>query len=61
MEKYGTAGQATDENTIQRPRCACWVNRATDTHSEYITLIAFLRQQSSRERLSIKYYTILPV
>jgi len=59
MEKYGTAGQATDEITIQRNRCACWINKGTHTHSEYIILITFLRQQSLRERVSMKHYTYI--
>ena len=41
MEKYGTAGQATDDNIIQRMRNACWITKATDTHSEYVILTAF--------------------
>ena len=61
MEKYGTAGQATDENIMQRARCACLITKATDTHSEYVILLAFLRQQSLRESLSMKYYITLPV
>jgi hypothetical protein len=32
-EKYGTAGQATDDNIIRRMRFACWITKATDTHS----------------------------
>jgi len=32
---------------------ACWINKGTDTHSEYIILIAFPRQQCLRERPSI--------
>jgi hypothetical protein len=36
VEKYGTAGQATDDNIIQRMRFACWITKATDTHSEYV-------------------------
>jgi len=59
MEKYGRAGQATDDNTVQRTRCASWINKATDTHSEYVILIAFLRQQSLRERVSMKHYTYI--
>ena len=35
MEKYGRARQATDDNII---RC---ITKATDTHSEYVILIAF--------------------
>jgi hypothetical protein len=41
VEKYGTARQATDDNTIRRMRFACWVTKATGTHSEYVVLIAF--------------------
>jgi hypothetical protein len=50
VEKYGTARQATDDNTIRRMRFACWVTKATDTHSRCVTLIAFPRQQWLRER-----------
>ena len=31
--------------TILRMRVACWITKATDTHSEYVILIAFPRQQ----------------
>jgi len=31
--------------TICRIRIACWKTEATDTHSEYVTLIAFSQQQ----------------
>jgi hypothetical protein len=44
VEKYGIARQATDDNTIQRMRCACWIPEL-QTHSEYTRFIAFLRQQ----------------
>jgi hypothetical protein len=33
VEKYGTAGQATDGNIIRRMRTACWITKATDTHT----------------------------
>jgi hypothetical protein len=52
VKKYGTARQATDDNIIRRMRFACWVTKATDTHSEYVILIAFARQKRSRERAS---------
>ena len=39
MEKYGT--QATDDNIILRMRFACWISNDTNTHSEYIILMAF--------------------
>jgi hypothetical protein len=55
MEKYGRAGQATYDN-IRRMRIACWITKATNTHSEYAIFIAFLRQQWLRERASIFHY-----
>jgi hypothetical protein len=45
VEIYGRTGQATDDNIIGLMRIACWVTTATDTHSEYVMLIAFPRQQ----------------
>jgi hypothetical protein len=53
VEKYGTARQATDGIMIRRMHLACWVTKATDTHSEYVILIAFPRQQWLRERFSM--------
>jgi hypothetical protein len=38
-------GQATYDNIIRRMGFACWVHKATDTHSEYVILIAFRRQK----------------
>jgi hypothetical protein len=43
--KYGKATQATGDNIIRRMRFACWINKATDTHSEYVMLIARPWQQ----------------
>jgi len=31
--------------TIRRMRIACWVPKATETHSEYVILIAYSLQQ----------------
>jgi hypothetical protein len=42
VEKYGRARQATDDNIIRRMRFACWITKATDTHSQYVILIFFL-------------------
>jgi hypothetical protein len=53
VEKYGTAGQATDGNIIWRMRCTCRMNRATEIHSAYVILIAFPRQQILCERVSV--------
>jgi hypothetical protein len=50
VEKYGTARQTRDDNIIRRMRFACWITKATDTHSEYVMFIAFPRQQWLRER-----------
>jgi hypothetical protein len=59
VEKYGTARQVTDDNIIRRMRFACWITKATDTHSEYVILIAFLRQQWLRDRASLLRYTYI--
>ena len=56
VEKYGRARQATDDNITRRMRFACWIAKATDTHSEYEILIAFPRQQWFREHASMLRY-----
>jgi hypothetical protein len=38
VEKYGRARQATDDNIIRGMCFACWITKATDTHSEYVIL-----------------------
>jgi hypothetical protein len=38
-------------------RIARWITKATDTHSEYVILIAFPLQQWSHKRASILRYT----
>ena len=59
MEKYGTHTQTKDDNIIRRMRIACWITNATDTHLEYVTLIAFPRQQWLCERASMLRYTYI--
>ena len=59
MEKYGRAGQATDDNIMLRMRFTCWVTKATDTHSEYVILITFPGQQWLRERAGMFLYTYI--
>jgi hypothetical protein len=49
----GRPGQATDDNIIWRMRFVCCITKATDTHSKYVTLIAFVRQQWLCERASM--------
>jgi hypothetical protein len=39
--------------TIRCMLFACWITKATDTHSEYIIVIAFPVQQWLRERVSV--------
>jgi hypothetical protein len=34
-------------------RFAYWITKATNTHPEYVILLAFLRQQGVRERASV--------
>jgi hypothetical protein len=59
VEKYGRTKQAADENVTPRMRFICWITKATDTHSEYVILIAFPQQQWSRERYSILRHTYI--
>ena len=61
MEKYDTAGQATDDNKIRRMRTACWTTKATDTQSEYVTLIVSTTKAITRTRLNIPFIRTLPV
>ena len=61
MEKYGTPGQATDDSIIRRMRFACWITKATDTHSEYFILLALPGQQWLRELASFLRYTHIVV
>jgi hypothetical protein len=49
VERYGTAGQATDDSIIRRMRTACWITKATNTHSEYVIFIDFPRQLISTQ------------
>jgi len=50
VEKYNRARQATGDKVTRRTRIAFWLTKAKDTHSEYVILIAFPRQQWLRER-----------
>jgi hypothetical protein len=59
VEKYGTARQAADHDTIRRMRFAWWIPKATNTHSQYVILIAFPLQQWLHERASILRYTYI--
>ena len=55
LGKNGRSRQA--QMPIRRMGIACWTTKATDTHTEFVILIAFQRQQRfSRRRLSDTYY-----
>ena len=45
--------------TIRRRRIACWIPKATNTHSVYVTLIAFLQQRWLRQSASILFCTFV--
>jgi hypothetical protein len=55
--KYDKAGQATGDSIIRCMRVACWITKATDTHSEHVILIPFPRQPWLRERALVLRYT----
>jgi hypothetical protein len=45
--------------TKRRMSIACWMTKATDTHSEYVKLIAFPQQRWLYEGASVLRYTYL--
>jgi len=45
--------------TIWVMRFACWIPKATNTHSQYVMLIAFPLQQWLNERVSMLRYTYI--
>ena len=49
----------TSQTTIWRMRNACWIPKATHTHSEYTVLISFPPQQWSHESASGLRYTYI--
>ena len=40
-------------------RIACWIPKATNTHSEYVMFIPFLMQQRLHERASMLRHTYI--
>jgi len=54
-EKYCRAGQMT----IWPIRNACWIQKATNTHSGYVIIMAFPPQQWMHERASTLRYTYI--
>jgi len=57
VEKYDRGGQTTDDNKIRRMRITCWIPKATDTLSEYLTINAFSTAKFvTRTRLHVTLY-----
>jgi hypothetical protein len=56
-EKYGTDGQATDNNRIGRIWLACWITKATDKLIQNIYCMFFPRQRWLCEQALILCYT----
>ena len=42
MEKYGRAGQTTDNDMIRLMRFVCWIKKDIDMDSEYVIVTFFL-------------------
>jgi hypothetical protein len=62
VEKYGTAGQAADDNIMRRMRFACWIIKAANTHSGISNTYCFsTAKMVSRTRLSVTFIRTLPV
>ena len=60
MEGYGRTRQPTDNNIVWRMHIACWITKATNTHSEYVTLIAVQWQQLLYQCAPMFCYTCMP-
>jgi hypothetical protein len=50
---WENVGPDWPQMTIWRMRIACWVRKATNTHSEYVILNVFPLQQLLHERASV--------
>ena len=57
MERYDRTKEATEDNVIWHMRFAFWITKATDTHSEYVIIQGFPRQQRLLKRSSALRYT----
>ena len=53
VEKHCRARQATDDNVTRRMRIACWIIKATNTHSEYVIFIVFPLKMVARKCLNV--------
>jgi len=57
MEKYYRARQVTEDNMLWNTHIRCWITKASDTHSEYVILVAFPPQQWLHGHNSMFRYT----
>jgi hypothetical protein len=57
VEKYCTAGQATDDSMIWRMHTAWWIPNCTNLHSEYVILVAFPLEQRLHKGASVLRHT----
>ena len=55
--RKNTAKPGMQQTTIWRMRFECWIPKATNSHSEYVIIIAFPLQQWLYERVSMLRYT----
>jgi len=62
VERYSRYRQATDANIVRRMEFACWVTKATDTHSEYVIIIVFSSAgMVRRTRICVMFLHKIPV
>ena len=57
VEKYSTT--SSPQMTVGYMHIACWITKASNTHSEYVILIAFPLQHWLQERTSMLCYTYI--
>jgi hypothetical protein len=49
--------RSRQQMTIWRIRIACWITKTTNTHSQYVTLLAFPLQKWLQERALLLRFT----
>ena len=59
IKRKNTAEPDRPQMTIRCMRITCWITKATDTHSEYVILIAFPLQHWLRELASLIRHTYI--
>ena len=56
MKNVGEPDRPQKMIYIQHMHCACWITKATDTHSKYVIHIAFPRPKWLHKRASMLCY-----